>query len=175
MIESFDGHTPLVPPSAFVHAQATLIGQVTLGEQASVWPAAVLRGDHAPIRIGDRSNVQDGAVAHTTEGISEVVVGTDCTVGHRAILHGCRVGNHVLVGMGAILLDNCEIGDWTLIGAGTLITARKKIPSGVMVLGNPGKVIRELTDQEREWIAYSARTYVDYAARFQAQGARRVG
>ncbi|MFN7132818.1 MAG: gamma carbonic anhydrase family protein [Myxococcales bacterium] len=167
MLEKFEGHSPIVPASAFVHPAATVIGRVTLGENASVWPGAVLRGDHGAIRIGARSNVQDGAVAHTTEGISEVVVGEECTVGHRAILHGCRVADHVLVGMGAILLDNCEIGEWTLIGAGALVTARKKIPSGVMVLGNPGKIVRELTDEERDWIRYSWMTYVDYGERFR--------
>lgn len=161
MIQSFDGKVPVIPESSYIHPTATLIGDVVLGEQTSIWPSATLRGDHGPIRIGARTSIQDGAVAHATMGISEVRVGTESTVGHNAILHGCIVGDHVLVGMGSILLDGCEIGDWTLIGAGTLITARKKIPSGVLVLGNPGKVIRELTEEERRWIEYSWKVYVD--------------
>ncbi|WP_373049452.1 gamma carbonic anhydrase family protein [Vulgatibacter sp.] len=168
MIQRYLDHVPLVPDSAFVHPNATLIGDVTLGEQASVWPGASLRGDHGAIRIGPRTSIQDGAVAHGTERLSEVQVGAHCTVGHNAILHGCRVADHVLVGMGAILLDNCEIGEWSLIGAGTLVTARKKIPAGVLVLGNPGKVIRDLTEEERRWIDYSWRTYVDSIERYRA-------
>ncbi len=168
MIERFESHAPVVPASAFVHATAAVIGDVVLGEQSSVWPAASLRGDHGPIRIGARTSIQDGSVAHTTGGLSEVVVGDGCTIGHRVILHGCRVADHVLVGMGAILLDNCELSEWTLVGAGTLVTARKKFPPGVMILGNPGKVVRELTEDERRWIDMSWRTYVDFTARFLA-------
>jgi carbonic anhydrase/acetyltransferase-like protein (isoleucine patch superfamily) len=170
MIQRYLHHEPVVPASAYVHPNATLIGDVTLGEQASVWPGASLRGDHGAIRVGARTSIQDGAVAHATERLSEVVVGDECTVGHNAILHGCRVADHVLVGMGAILLDNCEIGAWTLIGAGTLVTARKKIPSGVLVLGNPGKVVRDLTEEERGWIAYSWRTYVESIERYRTGG-----
>lgn len=168
MIQRYLDFVPSVPDSAYVHPNATLIGDVKLGEQASVWPGASLRGDHGAIRIGARTSIQDGAVAHATERLSQVVVGDECTVGHNAILHGCKVADHVLVGMGAILLDNCEIGEWTLIGAGALVTARKKIPSGVLVLGNPGKVVRELTEEERGWIAYSWKTYVESIARYKA-------
>jgi carbonic anhydrase/acetyltransferase-like protein (isoleucine patch superfamily) len=170
MIEPFEKHTPQLGAGAFVHALASVIGDVQVGAQSSIWPGASLRGDHGPIRIGPRTSVQDGAVAHTTEDVSQVVVGAECTVGHRAILHGCRVADHVLVGMGSILLDGCEIGEWTLIGAGTLVTARRKIPPGVLVLGNPGQVVRELTQKERDWITYSWKTYVDYTSRFLAQG-----
>jgi gamma-carbonic anhydrase len=168
MIQKYDGHVPVIPDSAYVHPRATIIGDVALGEQATIWPGATLRGDHGPIRIGNQTSVQDGAVVHATVGVSEVRVGSRTTVGHNAILHGCVVGDHVLVGMGSILLDGCEIGDWTLVGAGTLITARKKIPSGVLVLGNPGKVIRELTEEERKWIEFSWKVYVDSIAKYRA-------
>lgn len=173
MIEPFEHLRPVVPPTAYVHDLAAVIGDVTLGDAVSVWPGASLRGDHGAIRIGARTSIQDGAVAHGTERISEVDVGAECTVGHRAILHGCRVADHVLVGMGAILLDNCEIGEWTIVGAGALVTARKKIPAGVLVTGSPAKVVRDVTDEERRWIAYSWKAYVDFAARFLAERARR--
>jgi carbonic anhydrase/acetyltransferase-like protein (isoleucine patch superfamily) len=173
MIETFENLVPRIAPTAFVHEMATVIGDVTLGEGATVWPGASLRGDHGPIRIGARTSIQDGAVGHATEDQSEVVIGAECTVGHNAILHGCRVADHVLVGMGSILLDNCEIGEWTMIGAGTLVTARKKFPPGVLIMGSPGKVIRELTDDERKWIEYSWKAYADFGARFRAEREKR--
>jgi carbonic anhydrase/acetyltransferase-like protein (isoleucine patch superfamily) len=173
MIEPFERLRPVVSPTAFVHDLAAVIGDVTLGDAVTVWPGASLRGDHGAIRIGPRTSIQDGAVAHGTERISEVDVGADCTVGHRAILHGCTVADHVLVGMGAILLDNCELGEWTIVGAGSLVTARKKFPPGVMILGSPAKVVRDLTDDERRWIEYSWKAYVDFGARFLAERARR--
>lgn len=172
MIQTYDGHVPVISASAYVHPRATIIGDVVVGEQCTLWPGATLRGDHGPIRIGNQTSIQDGAVAHATVGVSEVRVGSRTTVGHNAILHGCVVGDHVLVGMGAILLDGCEIGDWTLVGAGTLVTARKKIPSGVLVLGNPGKVIRELTEDERKWIEFSWKVYVDSIEKYRVSEVR---
>lgn len=171
MIEPFENHLPRVGAGAYVHALASVIGDVEIGAESSVWPGASLRGDHGPIRIGARTSVQDGAVAHTTENLSRVVIGDECTVGHRAILHGCVVSDHVLVGMGSILLDECEIGEWTMIGAGALVPARRKIPSGVLVLGSPARVVRDLTEKERDWITYSWKAYVEYTARFLRAGA----
>lgn len=173
MIERFEQHQPTVPATTYVHPLASVLGDVVLGEQSSVWPGASLRGDHNPIRIGSRTSIQDGAVAHTTGGLSEVRLGDCCTVGHRAILHGCIVADNVLVGMGAILLDNCELGPFTLVGAGSLVTARRKFPGGVLILGNPGKVVRELTADEKQSIEMSWRTYVDYTARFLRDAAAR--
>src|SRR5262245_58997946 len=121
MVEPFEHMVPHVAPHAFVHPLAAVIGDVEIGAEASVWPGASLRGDHGAIRIGARTSIQDGTVAHATENLSTVVIGEECTVGHRVILHGCSVSDHVLVGMGSILLDGCEIGPWTMIGAGTLI------------------------------------------------------
>lgn len=169
MIERFESHQPRIHPTAYVHPLAAVIGEVSVGEQASIWPGVSLRGDHGAIHIGARTSIQDGAVAHATERQSQVIIGEHCTVGHRAILHGCKVSDFVLVGMGSILLDNCEIGEWTLIGAGALVPARKKIPSGVLVLGSPAKVVRELTDEERRWIEYSWKAYVEYTERYHVQ------
>ncbi len=123
-IESFGSNSPRVHPLAFVHPGAHLIGDVDVGEEASVWPAAVLRGDHGPISIGARTSVQDGCVAHATENRSQTRIGMECTIGHRVVLHGCRVADHCLVGMGSVLLDNAEIGEWSFVGAASLLTVR---------------------------------------------------
>ena len=146
MIRSFHGARPKLHPTAFVHDSAELIGRVTLAEGASVWPGCVLRGDIDTITIGAGSNVQDLTVIHTREG-HPTVVGKGVTVGHRAILHGCRVGDLTLVGMGAIIME-AVIGPRCLIGAGALITAGMKIPAESLVLGAPAKVVRKLKPEE---------------------------
>lgn len=158
MLRSIRGHSPKLHPTAFVHDSAELIGKVTLGPQASVFPGCVLRGDIDRIVIGARSNVQDLTVIHTREG-SPTIVGKGVTVGHRAILHGCRVGDRVLVGMGAIIME-AGIGKNTLIGAGALIPAGARIPPGVLVLGSPGKVVRRLRPDELRMLGESERSYV---------------
>lgn len=158
MLRSIRGHAPRLHPTAFVHDSAELIGKVTLGPQASVFPGCVLRGDIDRIVIGARSNVQDLTVIHTREG-SPTLVGKGVTVGHRAILHGCRVGDRVLVGMGAIVME-ASIGKNTLIGAGALIPAGARIPPGVLVLGSPGKVVRKLRPEELRMLGESERSYV---------------
>jgi carbonic anhydrase/acetyltransferase-like protein (isoleucine patch superfamily) len=158
MLRSIRGHAPKVHPTAFVHDSAEIIGKVQLGPQSSVFPGCVLRGDIDRIVIGARSNIQDLTVIHTREG-QPTVVGKGVTVGHRAILHGCRVGDRVLVGMGAIIME-ASIGKNTLVGAGALIQAGRKIPAGVLVLGSPAKVIRKLTPAELRMLADSERSYV---------------
>ncbi len=164
-IESFENHSPHVHPSAFVHAGAFLLGEVEIGEEASVWPAAVLRGDHGGIVIGARTSIQDGTVAHATAGLSQVQIGEECTVGHRVILHGCTVGARCLVGMGSILLDGSELGDECFLGAGSLVTPGKRYPPRSFLLGSPAKRVREVTAQELEWITYSWKAYQDLALR----------
>lgn len=164
-IEPFEQFTPRIHPAAFVHPGAHVIGEVEIGDEASVWPAAVLRGDHGAIRIGARTSIQDGSVAHATENVSTTVVGLECTVGHRVVLHGCKVGDRCLVGMGSILLDGVELGDDCFVGAGTLLTPGKKFPPGSFILGSPGTRVREVSAKEREWIAYSWRAYQDLARR----------
>ena len=161
MIRSIRGFAPKLHPTAFVHDSAELIGKVSLGPGASVFPGCVLRGDIDRIVIGARTNVQDLTVIHTREG-SPTIVGKGVTVGHRAILHGCRLGDRVLVGMGAIIMEE-TVGARTLIGAGALIPAGARIPSGVLVLGTPGKVVRKLRPDELRMLGESERSYVALA------------
>lgn len=164
-IETFERFTPKIHPSAFVHPGAHVIGQVEIGEEASVWPASVLRGDHGGIFVGARTSIQDGTVAHATENRSQTRIGDCCTVGHRVVLHGCIVGHHCLLGMGSILLDNAELGEWCFLGAGSLVTPNKKFPPRSFLLGSPARRVREVTAQEMEWIEYSWKAYQDLARR----------
>jgi carbonic anhydrase/acetyltransferase-like protein (isoleucine patch superfamily) len=170
VIVGFRGAQPAIDASAFVAASAVVIGDVVIGAKSSVWFHAVVRGDVFPIRIGARTNLQDHVVVHVVGGRIATTVGDDVTVGHRAILHGCTIGNRVLVGMGAILLDGVEVGDDCLIGAGTLVTPGMKIEAGRLVLGNPGRVVRALNDEERAHLVQSAAGYVGYAAEYRAAG-----
>lgn len=156
---SFLLRKPLIARSAFIAPNATLLGDVTIGEQASVWYNAVLRGDINRIAVGARSNIQDGSVLHLSAE-SGCLVGNDVTVGHMAMLHACTIGNEVLIGMGAIILDGVEIGDRCIIGAGALVTQNKKIPPGSMVMGSPAKIVRELSAEEQASIAGWADRYV---------------
>lgn len=166
-LERYEDFAPQVDPSAFVHGAAVVIGEVVIGPESSVWPGAVIRGDDGEIRVGARTSIQDGAVLHGTEGQSITVIGDQVTVGHRAVVHGARVADNVIVGMGAIVMDNAEIGEWSLIGAGALITARKAFPPRSMILGSPAKVVRELTDAELEWITYSWTNYAEKCRRYR--------
>ena len=159
-IEAWGGYTPVVPASAWVHPSAVLIGDVTLGERVSIWAGVVLRGDQGGIVSGDETNIQDGTVAHATGGVSTVRVGAGCTIGHRAILHGCRVEDDCLVGMGSILLDNVVIGAGSVVGAGALVPVGMKVPPGVLLLGMPARVVRTVTDVDRERVANGRRTYL---------------
>ncbi len=163
MIQNFDGLTPDIHPTAWVHESAVVIGEVQLEEEVSIWPTAVLRGDMGPIHVGAFSNIQDGAVCHDTGGLSAARIGKRVTVGHRAILHGCIVEDDCLIGMGSIVMDNAVIGAGSIVGAGAVVLANRVIPPGSMVLGSPGKVVRPLTDAERGWIQYSWQVYVDRA------------
>jgi carbonic anhydrase/acetyltransferase-like protein (isoleucine patch superfamily) len=152
-----DGH--------FVADNATLIGTVRLRAQASVWFNCVLRGDNDWIDIGERSNIQDGSILHTDPGI-RLEIGDDVTVGHMAMLHGCTIGDESLVGIGATILNGAKIGRHTIVGAHALVTENKEFPDGVMLLGSPARVARELTDEEIGLIRYSASHYAQNAARY---------
>lgn len=167
-IYPYKGIWPKIAASAFVAPTANVIGDVEIGEYASVWYGAVLRGDVMPIRVGARTSIQDNAVMHATGGWRDCTIGEGCTVGHSVILHGCTVGNGVLVGMGSVVLDAAVIGDNTLLGAGSLVTARAQIPSGVLAHGRPAKVARPLTSEDLAIIAESARLYVGYGAEHRA-------
>ncbi|ACU86585.1 isoleucine patch superfamily enzyme, carbonic anhydrase/acetyltransferase [Brachybacterium faecium DSM 4810] len=160
----FEGVTPQVPESAWAAPNATLLGKVTLGESASVFYSAVLRGDMDTITIGERSNIQDGCVAHTDPG-HPVVVGAGVSVGHRAVLHGCTVEDDALIGMGAVVLNGAVVGAGSLVAAGAVVTEGMQIPPGSLVAGVPAKVRKELDEEAIESLRQNARTYVDLAAR----------
>jgi len=167
--QSFQSLAPRVHPSAFIHRGAFLIGAVEVGEESSVWPAAVLRGDMGVIRIGARTSIQDGCVAHATHDYSETVIGSECTVGHRVVMHGCHVADHCLVGMGSILLDLAELGEWCFLGASSLITPGQKFPPRSFILGSPARRVREVTARETEWILNSAKSYAELAREYRRE------
>jgi carbonic anhydrase/acetyltransferase-like protein (isoleucine patch superfamily) len=144
--------------SGFIAKNATVRGDVDMGEEVSVWFGAVIRADKDKIRIGNRSNVQDNAVLHTSTG-HPVEIGNDVSVGHGAILHGCRIADRVLVGMGAIVLNGADIESDSILGAGTVVTEGFRIPPGSVVVGVPGKVIKEVSEQQRKHIVENARNY----------------
>ena len=141
-----------------------MIGDVSLGEGCSVWFNTVLRGDVNPIRLGARTNIQDLSMVHVLSHRFGTSMGVDVTVGHHVVLHGCTVGNRVLIGMGAILMDGVEVGDDCVVAAGALLTPGTRVPPGSLVLGSPAKVRRAITPAERAWITESAQNYVGYAA-----------
>ena len=157
---------PKVDPSALIAQSAEVIGDVQIGKGCSILPKAVLRGDVAPIRVGDCTNIQDNCVVHVSED-AEVVIGDHVTVGHSAILHSCKIGSGTLVGMGSIILDGAIVGKNVLVGAGALITKNKVIPDGVLVLGSPAKVARKLTEEDLEYLSNSAQDYIDTAKRYK--------
>ena len=167
-ILALDGLAPTLPAGfCFVAESAEVIGNVELGEEVGIWFGVVIRGDNERIRIGARTNIQDLCVLHSDPG-SPLTVGAGCTIGHRAILHGCTIGDGTLVGMGATILNGAKIGNNCLIGAGALVTEGKEIPDGTLVLGAPGKVARELTPDEIARLGKSADHYVANARRFAA-------
>ena len=159
MIYSIDNIAPKIDfNSSFIAESADIIGRVTLGQHVSVWFNAVIRGDTDDIIIGDNSNIQDNSVLHTDPGL-KLKVGKGVTVGHKVMLHGCSIGDYSLIGINSVILNGASTGSHTLIGANTLITEGKEIPSGVLVMGNPGKVVRELTNDEKQALENSASVY----------------
>lgn len=148
----------------WIHETAVVMGDVVLADDVSVWPTAVIRGDVERITVGARSNVQDGAVIHADPGMP-TVIGEDCVIGHRAIVHGAVLEDGVLVGMGAIVLNGARVGSGSLIGAGALVTEGTVVPEGSLVLGMPGKVVRQLDAGARDVIRANAHRYVEQAAR----------
>jgi carbonic anhydrase/acetyltransferase-like protein (isoleucine patch superfamily) len=167
MIYALDGVSPDMHPDSWVAPDANLIGMVTLGQGASVWFGATLRGDNERITVGAGSNVQENCVLHTDMGYP-LVIGENCTVGHKAILHGCVIGSGTLIGMGATILNGAKIGSGCLIGAGALITEGKDIPDGSLVMGAPGRVIRSLDAEARARLLKSAEGYQTNMRRFKA-------
>jgi carbonic anhydrase/acetyltransferase-like protein (isoleucine patch superfamily) len=171
MIRSYQGRTPVIPQSCYVDASAQVIGDVELGEQASIWMNAVVRGDVNSIRIGARSNVQDCAVLHGMRNLYAVTVGEMVTIGHNATVHGCTLEDNVLVGIGAVILNNARIGEGSIIAAGAVIPEHTVIPPRSLVVGVPGKVKKALGEEDQKMIARYAQNYLDYTAIYLAERA----
>ena len=161
-------HTPQIDPQSWIAPNATVIGQVHLARNASVWWNCTLRGDTDRLIVGEDSNIQDGSVLHTDPGL-QLVVGSRVTVGHMVMLHGCTIGDGSLIGMGAILLNRSVIGKNSLVGANTLIPEGKVFPDRVLIVGSPGKVVRELSDEEVARLPGSAERYVQNWQRYQRE------
>jgi len=163
IFRAFQGTWPKVAEGVFVADTARVIGDVELGEDVSIWYGSVLRGDVGSIRVGARSNIQDLSMLHMSSGISNTVIGEEVTVGHNVGIHGALIGDGALIGMGAILLDNCEIGAEAMIAAGALVTAGTKVPPRTLVVGTPGKVLRDLSESEWQQGRLLAARYVEVA------------
>ncbi|UQB42380.1 gamma carbonic anhydrase family protein [Thiomicrospira microaerophila] len=173
-IRKYKGILPQMADSAWVDTSAQVIGKCELAEDVGIWPCAVLRGDVNDIKIGARSNIQDGAVVHTTHESerskgSKTLVGEDVTIGHNAVLHGCIIEDECLIGMGAVILDNAHIKKQVLVGANSLVPPGKVLESGYLYVGSPVKQMRALTDQEKAFFKYSAAHYVKLKNEFAAE------
>jgi carbonic anhydrase/acetyltransferase-like protein (isoleucine patch superfamily) len=169
MIRSYQGKTPIIPASCYVDDSAQVIGDVELGEQASIWMNAVVRGDVNSIRIGAKSNVQDCAVLHGMRYLYPVIVGEMVTIGHNATVHGCVLEDAVLVGIGSIILNNARIGEGSIIAAGAVIPEQAVIPPRSLVVGVPGKVKKALGEEDHKIILKYAQNYLDYTAIYLAE------
>jgi carbonic anhydrase/acetyltransferase-like protein (isoleucine patch superfamily) len=161
-LEKFLRAKPRLETAAFVASNATIIGDVRLGQDSSVFYGAVLRGDIETIRVGEGTNIQDGCIIHLADDLG-ATLGAYCTIGHAAIIHACTIGDLCLVGMKAVILDGAEVGDECLIGAGSLVTSRTKIPPRSLVMGSPAKIVRPLTDAEILFLRASADKYISVA------------
>ncbi len=162
MIRPYKGVVPTVAPDAFVDPSAQVIGDVVLGEAASLWMNVVVRGDVNYIRVGARTNIQDGTIVHVMRDTHPTVIGEDVTIGHSATIHGCTIEDRVLVGMGAIVLNGARIGSDSIVAAGALVVEGAQVPPGSLVMGSPAKVRRPLTDEEKASIRDYAARYVKY-------------
>jgi carbonic anhydrase/acetyltransferase-like protein (isoleucine patch superfamily) len=175
-IRTYQNHRPQLGPRAFVDASAVVIGDVELGEDSSVWPLTVIRGDMHRIRIGARTSVQDGSVLHITHAGPfnpdgyPLTIGDEVTIGHKVTLHGCTLGNRILVGMGSIMMDGAWVEDEVIIGAGSLVPPGKRLLSGFLYVGSPVQQARPLTDKERAFFSYSAGNYVKLKDLHLAEG-----
>lgn len=172
MLKEFEGVMPTIAASAFIDESAVIIGDVVIGEDSSVWPITAIRGDVNIIRIGGSTNIQDGSVLHGSHASefnprgAELHIGDQVTVGHKVLLHGCRIGNLCLIGMGSIVMDNAIVEDQVIVGSGSLVTPGKVLESGYMYLGSPVKRARALTEREKESLAYTANYYVSLKNRY---------
>lgn len=167
-ILSFRNKTPRIDPTALISEGATIIGDVEIGAGCSVWPNAVIRGDAHPIKIGENTNIQDNVVIHApikTEG--SVIIGSNVSVGHSSMLHGCEIGDNCIIGIHAVILDKAKVGSWVLVGAGAVIPTNMVIPSKSLVVGVPGKIVRQLNDDDLKSIEENAKTYMELAEAYK--------
>ncbi|MCB1877743.1 MAG: gamma carbonic anhydrase family protein [Chromatiales bacterium] len=178
MLRSLEQLRPDLGARVYLDPAAAVIGEVTLGDDCSVWPMTVIRGDVHHIRIGERSNIQDGAVLHVSHdshylpGGAPLIVGSEVTVGHKVILHGCTIGDCCLIGMGAIVMDRAVLEPQIILGAGSLVPTGKHLEGGALYLGSPVRRVRSLTDEEKDYLAYSAAHYVRLKDRYLAESAK---
>ena len=164
MIKKFQNSQPKLGQNVYISENAAVIGDVTLGDEVNIWFGSVLRGDMHYIKIGNRSNIQDNAVVHVTTVVSPTNIGFGVTVGHGAIIHGCTIEDNCMIGMGAIVMDDAVIGAGSLVGAGALVPPNMKVPPKSLVVGMPGKVVREVKNEEYEMIIDRPQEYIDLAA-----------
>jgi len=166
MIYNFKNKKPIISETAFIAPSADIIGEVTVGENSSIWYNVTIRGDIAPVVIGKNSNVQDNSVIHVGHDVP-AVIGNNVTIGHNVIVHACTIKDNSLIGMGAIILDYAEIGEESIVGAGSLVTKRKKFPPRSLIMGSPARLIRELSEEEIQGIRDNVQSYVDIALEYR--------
>ena len=173
MIRKFEGISPTIAESSYIDPSAVIIGDVVIGENSSVWPLCVIRGDVNIIRIGDNTNIQDGSILHVSHAGefnpkgAELNIGNQVSVAHKALVHGCRIGNQCMIGMGSIIMDDAVLEDQVMLGAGSLVPPGKHLNSGFLYLGNPVRQVRELSDREKEYLVYLADHYVYAKQKYQ--------
>ncbi len=166
-IITYKGITPKIDPTVFIADGVHIIGDVEIGKDSSVWFNTVIRGDVNYIRIGERTNIQDNTVIHVTNKKFPTHIGSKVTIGHGAVIHACTINDFSLIGMGAVILDDANIGKYSLIAAGAVVTMGMKVPEGMLVAGLPARIIRPLTDDEKNFLAQSAQNYIDYVATYR--------
>ena len=175
-IRKYRDKTPIIAESAYVDESAVVIGDVKIGEDSSIWPMVVIRGDDQAIEIGDRTNIQDGTVIHVASdnelfpGGIPAIVGDDVVVGHKALLHACTIGNRCLIGMSSTVLDGAVIEDDVILGAGSLVAPGKRLESGYLYVGSPAKRVRKLGDKEKYFLKYAAGHYVELKNEYKTEG-----
>jgi carbonic anhydrase/acetyltransferase-like protein (isoleucine patch superfamily) len=169
MIKKFRGKLPIIPGSCYISESVDLIGDVTLGENVSLWFGTVVRGDMHHITIGNRSNIQDNSVIHVTTDISPTRIGDEVTVGHNAIIHGATIEDRCLIGMGSIIMDDVVVGEGSIVGAGAVVPPNMIIPPRSLVVGLPAKIVRQTTDEELEMIIERAQHYIDFSQEYKNQ------
>ena len=169
MIKEFRGKSPVIPDSCYISESVDLIGDVTLGENVSLWFGTVVRGDMHFITIGNRSNIQDNSVIHVTTDISPTRIGSEVTVGHNAIIHGATIEDNCLIGMGAIVMDDVVVGKESIVGAGAVVPPNMIIPPRSLLVGLPAKIVRQTTDKELEMIIERSQHYIDFSQKYKNQ------